>query len=150
MQALKPYPFFWNNSVVIGHSSSVFNILKWYKSAMRGLPQQGGRHCHKSKPMMPCSPRKYVQTVSDLTTKASPRKNPLFNSLKEQCVEQKTGREVLGRLKSISKRHSKDVNYTRSVLLSVFCKYKHSPRTSSSLLGVHSSQVCWTCSKPSK
>ena len=53
----------------------------------------------------------------------------------------KTGREVLGRLKSISKQHSKDVNHTRSVLLSVFCKYKHSPRTSSSLLGVHRKTV---------
>ena len=93
------------------------------------------------KSMMPCSPRKYVQTVSDLTTKASPRKNPLFNSTKKQCVEQKTGREVLGRLKSISKQHSKDVNHTGSVLLSVFCKYRHSPRTSSSLLGVHRKTV---------
>ena len=72
LQALKPYPFFRNNSVVIGHSSSVFNILKWYKSAMRGLPQQGGRQCHESNPMMPCSPRKYVQTVSDLTTSEWP------------------------------------------------------------------------------
>lgn len=93
------------------------------------------------KAMMPCSPRKYVQTVSDLMTKASPRKKSLFNSMKKQCVEQKIGREVLRRLKSISRQRSKNVNYIRNVLLSVFCKYKHSLRTSSSLLGVHRKTV---------
>ena len=74
------------------------------------------------KSMMLCSLRKYVQTVTDLMTKASLRKKSLFNSMKKQCVEQKIGREVLRRLKSISRQRSKNVNYTRSILLSVFCK----------------------------
>ena len=74
------------------------------------------------KSMMLCSLRKYVQTVTDLMTKASLRKKSLFNSMKKQCVEQKIGQEVLRRLKSISRQRSKNVNYTRSILLSVFCK----------------------------
>ena len=37
------------------------------------------------KSVMLCSLRKYIQTVTDLMTKASPRKKSLFNSMKKLC-----------------------------------------------------------------
>ena len=91
----------------------------------------------RAKSALPHSPRKYVETVGDLMSAATPRKRAIFETQgQSSSVPLKIGRDVISALQQSQRSRDKASRQTRSALLSVCAKY-HSVRQSSKLYHIH-------------
>ena len=117
------------------------NIPVAGSSAESRTPAARRQALSRAKSALPLRPRKYVETVGDLMTAATPRKRAIFETQgQSSSVPLKIGRDVISSLQQTQRRRDKASRQTRSALLSVCAKY-HSVRQSSRLYHTHTTKL---------
>ena len=113
------------------------NIPVAGSSAELRTPAARRQALSRAKSALSLSPRKYVETVGDLMTAATPRKRAIFETQgQSSSVPLKIGRDVISSLQQTQRSRDKASRQTRSALLSVCAKY-HSVRQSSRPYHIH-------------